>query len=39
VFNFISESEAGAAYVYLLAYPPQLEVTSPNSHAPTDAKH
>jgi mono/diheme cytochrome c family protein len=32
VFNYISETEAAAAYFYLLAYPPQLEDENPNSH-------
>ena len=32
VFNYISETEAAAAYFYLLAYPPQLEDVNPNPH-------
>jgi mono/diheme cytochrome c family protein len=38
VFNYLSETEAAAAYIYLLAYPPQLDGEIPNSHAPTQGK-
>ena len=38
VFNYISETEAAAAYFYLLAYPPKLDGESPNSHVPTQGK-
>jgi mono/diheme cytochrome c family protein len=39
VFDYISEDEAAAGYVYLLAYPPQSERTNLNSHPSTLSKH
>jgi len=38
VFSYVSETEAAAGYFYLLSYPPQSEVSSPNSH-PAQGKH
>ncbi len=39
VFNYISEAEAAAAYIYLLAYPPQSETANVSTPvAPTKAK-
>ena len=38
VFNYLSETEAAAAYIYLIAYPPQLGGEIPNSHIPTQGK-
>jgi mono/diheme cytochrome c family protein len=34
VFNYISESEAAAAFIYLHTYPPQLDNENPTSHVP-----
>ena len=31
VFGYVSESEAAAGYIYLLAYPPRSEESNPNS--------
>jgi mono/diheme cytochrome c family protein len=38
VFNYVSESEAAAAYIYLLAYPPQAEEANRISNTPTGLK-
>lgn len=35
-FSYISDTEAAAAYFYLVAYPPQLQEESPKSHAPAE---
>jgi mono/diheme cytochrome c family protein len=39
VFNYLSEAEAAAAYIYLLAYPPQPDAEISSSHVPAQSKH